>query len=150
MTAAAEALESGDSTLASGETQLGSTLRRLARGALLGARGNSGVILSQLFKGLAEALAASPSADGRALAAALDRAAREAYRAVAAPVEGTVLSVGAAAAAAALEAAAAGDVPPVVGGGWTAGGGGLAVGGAAVGGAAVGGAAVGGAAVGGA
>src|SRR5690349_134420 len=104
MTAAAEALESGDSTLASGETQLGSTLRRLARGALLGARGNSGVFLSQLFKGLADALAASPSADGRALARALDRASREAYRAVSAPVEGTV---GAAAASAALRAVSA-------------------------------------------
>jgi DAK2 domain fusion protein YloV len=117
MTAAAEALEAPDGVLDAGETPLGSTLRRLARGALLGARGNSGVILSQLFKGLADALAASPTADGRALAAALDRASQEAYRAVAAPVEGTVLTVGAAAASAALQAVASlGDGAAAVGG----------------------------------
>src|SRR5689334_6445391 len=105
MTAAVESGDgAGDGPPGAGETALGRTLRQLARGALLGARGNSGVILSQLFKGLADALAASPSADGRALAAALDRASREAYRAVSAPVEGTVLTVGAAAASAALTA----------------------------------------------
>ena len=76
-------------------------LRALARGALLGARGNSGVILSQLLRGLADALAAIPAADGRAFAAALKEAADAAYRAVAAPVEGTVLSVARAAADAA-------------------------------------------------
>src|SRR3569833_4256790 len=63
MTAAAEALD-GDLPAEAGETALGTILRRLARGALLGARGNSGVILSQLFKGLAEALSTVPSADG--------------------------------------------------------------------------------------
>src|SRR5262245_64541023 len=52
MAAAAEALN-GDGQVEAGETPLGSALRRLARGALLGARGNSGVILSQVFKGLA-------------------------------------------------------------------------------------------------
>jgi DAK2 domain fusion protein YloV len=76
-------------------------LRALARGALLGARGNSGVILSQLLRGLADALAAIPAADGRAFAAALAAAADAAYRAVATPVEGTVLSVARAAADAA-------------------------------------------------
>ncbi|MER7004060.1 DAK2 domain-containing protein, partial [Dactylosporangium sp. NPDC000555] len=83
----------------------GEVLRAAARGALLGARGNSGIILAQLFKGLADALDGVAAADAGQLARALDEAARGAYRAVAAPVEGTVLSVGAAAARAALAAA---------------------------------------------
>jgi DAK2 domain fusion protein YloV len=81
--------------------ELGDTLRRLARGALLGARGNSGVIVAQLFQGIAEALGAVVVPDGKALADALERAARLARDAVAAPVEGTVLSVADGAAAAA-------------------------------------------------
>jgi uncharacterized protein len=105
MTAAAQALD-GEAPAEAGETALGAALRRLARGALLGARGNSGIILSQIFRGLADALAAVPSADGRALATALDRASRAAYAAVAAPVEGTVLTVAAAAARAAVSALA--------------------------------------------
>jgi uncharacterized protein len=69
----------------------GAALRVFARGALLGARGNSGVILSQLLRGLADGLAATPAADGKAFAVALGSAADAAYRAVAVPVEGTVL-----------------------------------------------------------
>jgi DAK2 domain fusion protein YloV len=88
-----------------------SPLTVAARGALLGARGNSGVILSQLLRGLAEALPAQ--ADGRALAGALGHAADAAYRAVAAPVEGTVLSVARAAADAAAQADSA-DLATVV------------------------------------
>ena len=67
------------------------TLRAMAHGALMGARGNSGVILSQLLRGLAEALEAdgSPAAVRRGLA----RAAELAYGAVGRPVEGTVLTV---------------------------------------------------------
>jgi DAK2 domain fusion protein YloV len=79
----------------------------LARGAVLGARGNSGVILAQLLRGLADALAGCPRVDGRALAAALSGASRTAYDAVADPEEGTFLTVaraGAEAAAAAVEA----------------------------------------------
>ena len=76
-------------------------VRRMARGALLGARGNSGVIVSQILRGVADALVDVPSARGRALAEALASAARAAYTAVAEPVEGTVLSVASAAAAAA-------------------------------------------------
>jgi len=94
-------------------------LRSLARGALLGARGNSGVILSQLLRGLADALAAIPAADGRAFAAALTAAADAAYRAVATPVEGTVLSVARAAADAAT-GADSGDLKVVVGAAATA------------------------------
>jgi uncharacterized protein len=84
---------------------VGHTLHRAARGALLGARGNSGVILSQILRGLADALAAAPLAGGRALAAALGTASTAAYQAVAQPVEGTILTV----ARAAAQAAAAAD-----------------------------------------
>ncbi len=74
----------------------------MARGALLGARGTSGVIVSQILRGLAEALAADGAAPaGRAVADGLDRAVRLAYEAVAEPVEGTVLTVARAAAEAA-------------------------------------------------
>lgn len=77
------------------------TLDRLARGALLGARGNSGVIVSQLLRGLADRLGRQGPADGAALAAALSHAADLAYAAVAEPVEGTILTVARAAADAA-------------------------------------------------
>ncbi len=82
----------------------------LARGALVGARGNSGVILSQVLRGIAEAVsqpAAQPPglAGGAVLADALTRADRLARAAVAQPREGTVLTVLAAAAEAAGEAA---------------------------------------------
>src|SRR3954451_737802 len=96
VTAAHEAV-TGD-----GADTLGAVLQRLSRGALLGARGNSRVIMSQLFAGLAEVLAGVPAAGGLALANALDRAATLAYRAVSAPVEGTILTVARAAADAAV------------------------------------------------
>ena len=62
----------------------------MARGALMGARGNSGVILAQLLQGLADALGAG---DAAGLTAGLRRAADLAYAAVATPVEGTLLTV---------------------------------------------------------
>ena len=84
------------------------TLTALARGALLGARGNSGIILSQIVRGFSEAFAgiehtaSEQAAAGVAhvtdLAAAFRRAADSAYAAVADPREGTVLSVARAAA----------------------------------------------------
>jgi uncharacterized protein len=88
-------------------------VRCMARGALLGARGNSGVIVSQILRGVADALAGVPTARGRAMAEALTVAARAAYAAVAEPVEGTVLSV-AAGAAAAARAADTDDLAAVV------------------------------------
>ncbi len=77
----------------------------LSRGALVGARGNSGVILSQVLRGVAEAVAAvaGPARAGVVLADALQRAHRLATAAVSRPREGTVLSVLAAAAGAAAE-----------------------------------------------
>jgi DAK2 domain fusion protein YloV len=65
----------------------------LARGAVLGARGNSGAILAQLLRGLADGLADRPEVDGQVLAAALTSASRAAYAAVADPEEGTFLTV---------------------------------------------------------
>ncbi|WP_225987319.1 DAK2 domain-containing protein [Streptomyces spectabilis] len=86
-------------------------VRALAHGALIGARGNSGTILAQLLRGMAQVLADdgrapesggdAPHADGELLAWALRRAAEAAYQAVAHPVEGTVLTVARAAAEAA-------------------------------------------------
>ncbi|NXY93646.1 DAK2 domain-containing protein [Streptomyces sp. BR123] len=88
---------------------LGQAVRAWAHGALIGARGNSGTILAQLLRGVADVLGDEPAGRGpdRLLAQALTRAAQEAYEAVAHPVEGTMLTVAAAAARAAETAAAA-------------------------------------------
>ncbi|MEW5655957.1 DAK2 domain-containing protein [Streptomyces cinereoruber] len=74
------------------------TVRAMAHGALLGARGNSGTILSQLLRGMATVLA--DGCDGDHLARALAEAAHAARQAVAHPVEGTILTVASAAAGA--------------------------------------------------
>jgi DAK2 domain fusion protein YloV len=74
-----------------------------ARGALLGARGNSGVILSQLLRGWADVLGEQPDGGPKAVRAALARATEQAYAAVGRPVEGTMLSVAKAASQAADE-----------------------------------------------
>ncbi|MGW1144781.1 DAK2 domain-containing protein [Streptomyces sp. NPDC002454] len=87
-------------------------VRAMAHGALIGARGNSGTILAQLLRGMAQVLAEEPPAghrqEARRLARALRRAAESAHEAVAHPVEGTVLTVATAAADAAGGAAEAG------------------------------------------
>ncbi|MFF7310011.1 DAK2 domain-containing protein [Streptomyces sp. NPDC008137] len=77
--------------------------RAMAHGALIGARGNSGTILAQLLRGMAQVLADDEAAhaDGQGLRLALRHAADSARRAVAHPVEGTVLTVASAAADAA-------------------------------------------------
>src|SRR5690606_15975750 len=82
----------------------GTVLQAMARGALLGARGNSGVIVAQLLRGLADALAGVAVVGGREFADALTSAAKVSYAAVAQPVEGTILSVATAAARAAVGA----------------------------------------------
>ncbi len=80
---------------------MSATLSAMAHGAVMGARGNSGVIVAEMLKGLAEVLMAHPVADAAALQRALTRAAELGYGAVASPVEGTVLTVAREAAAAA-------------------------------------------------
>ena len=77
----------------------------MARGALMGARGNSGVILATLLRGVARAFEGHELADARVFAAALTEGADAAYGAVASPVEGTILTVARRAGAAASSAA---------------------------------------------
>lgn len=92
--------------LAPGPT--GRLMQAAARGALMGARGNSGVILAQLLHGVAEGLSGVDAAGPRELAAALARGAHAAYGAMVQPVEGTILTVARDAGEAAQCAAAAG------------------------------------------
>ncbi|MDA5281801.1 DAK2 domain-containing protein [Streptomyces sp. Isolate_45] len=123
-----------------GTTSLSEAVRAYAHGALIGARGNSGTILAQLLRGVADVLGAENAenadnadntenaertgdaaadrdrASGPLLARALTRAAEEAYQAVAHPVEGTMLTVaGAAARAGAAVGAAAATAADVAG-----------------------------------
>ncbi len=65
----------------------------MAKGALMGARGNSGVILSQIWRGFAQGLADKDSFSGKDLAAALLQASKTAYKGLSNPVEGTILTV---------------------------------------------------------
>ncbi|MCM9082064.1 MULTISPECIES: DAK2 domain-containing protein [Streptomyces] len=96
-------------------TSLAEAVRAWAHGALVGARGNSGTILAQLLRGVADVLGDEPAppaepagqGPGGLLARALTRAAEEAYAAVAHPVEGTMLTVADAAARAGEAAGAA-------------------------------------------
>ena len=87
-----------------GRPTLADAARAMAHGALIGARGNSGTILAQLLRGMAQVLAAdgeTAHTDGSGLRLALRHAADSARQAVAHPVEGTVLTVASAAADAA-------------------------------------------------
>jgi len=86
------ALHEADSAAAD-DASLAAISGAASLGALMGARGNSGVILSQLFRGVAETLRAKESLGGRELAEALERGSEAAFSAVAKPVEGTILSV---------------------------------------------------------
>ena len=70
-----------------------SVAKSMANGALLGARGNSGVILSQFFNGLAQGLRDKERFDGVDLARAFRAASEAAYKSVSKPVDGTMLSV---------------------------------------------------------
>jgi len=67
--------------------------KAMAQGALMGARGNSGVILSQFFRGLAKGLDGKDSITGTDWAMALDEASSAAYKGLSQPVEGTMLTV---------------------------------------------------------
>jgi len=100
--------------------RLGEVTAAMARGALMGARGNSGVILSQLLRGLSDVLGESQACTGVELKGGLRRAAELAYAAVAAPVEGTVLTV-ARACADGAEAVTSGELVDVVRGATAAG-----------------------------
>ena len=77
----------------SNETSAGAVAAKVAHGALMGARGNSGVILSQTFRGIAQSLDKKQTFGASDLADALQEASHLAYRAVIKPVEGTILTV---------------------------------------------------------
>lgn len=88
-------------TMTSGVTELknkqsahlGKSAEALSKGLLMGARGNSGVILSQLFRGFSKSLANLEEATAMDIAAALQHGVDMAYKAVVKPVEGTILTV---------------------------------------------------------
>ncbi|MCK5577269.1 MAG: DAK2 domain-containing protein, partial [Dehalococcoidales bacterium] len=92
-------------------SSVSSMAKAMATGALMGARGNSGVILSQFWSGLALGLTDKETMDGHDWADALQKASEAAYRGLSNPVEGTILTVTKEAAAAAREQASEnGDV----------------------------------------
>jgi DAK2 domain fusion protein YloV len=84
--AAAQAAQGGAQTV-------GQAMKKASRAALLAARGNSGIILSQIVAGLARRLGDLETFTVRDLAEGLESAAEHAYRSVAEPVEGTILTV---------------------------------------------------------
>ena len=75
------------------EASIGKVAKVLSRGLLMGARGNSGVILSQLFRGFATGLEGKDEANIEEIAKALESGVKTAYKAVMKPVEGTILTV---------------------------------------------------------
>ena len=92
----------------------GEVARELAQGTFFGARGNSGVILSQFFKGFGDALQNRETCTAADLARALDMARVAAYGAVGNPKEGTMLTVIRRAAEAALEVAGGADATSIL------------------------------------
>ncbi|MBC8196008.1 MAG: DAK2 domain-containing protein [Acidimicrobiia bacterium] len=75
------------------DPDLGSVAGAISHGSLMGARGNSGVILSQILRGLMDVVAGSGEVGGRVLADGMASASAAAYTAVMRPVEGTILTV---------------------------------------------------------
>lgn len=88
---------------------MATTCKAIAHGSLMGARGNSGVILSQLLRGMTEVLREHDVVDAAAFASAISRASELSYEAVQRPVEGTILTVVREAAEEARAAADAGE-----------------------------------------
>jgi dihydroxyacetone kinase-like predicted kinase len=72
---------------------LAAVCKAISHGSLMGARGNSGVILSQVLRGMSSVIAEAGCLDGSSAAAALEAASTAAYQAVMRPVEGTILTV---------------------------------------------------------
>ncbi|MDE0215346.1 MAG: DAK2 domain-containing protein [bacterium] len=86
-------LETVVAEVAAAGDQMSEVCGAISHGSLMGARGNSGVILSQILRGLAEAVAAAGHVDPPVLAGALRQASAAADESVSAPVEGTILTV---------------------------------------------------------
>ena len=76
-----------------GEPTMASLAKAISSGSLRGARGNSGVILSQLFRGFTKVIASYEELDTTILAEACQKAVETAYKAVMKPKEGTILTV---------------------------------------------------------
>ncbi len=91
------------------EEEVGIIAQKVAHGALMGARGNSGVILSQIFRGFARALEGVDAFNTVQFSSALREAAKTAYKGVMKPVEGTILTVAREAAEASVLAAASSE-----------------------------------------
>ena len=120
-------LESVVEEMAQAGPDMASTCKAISHGSLMGARGNSGVILSQILRGLADGFRDLEAADGAVMATALTAASEAAYGAVMRPVEGTILTVSRFIAEAAATAAAGGaDLVRVLDAGRTGGADGLA------------------------
>ncbi|MDM5246892.1 DAK2 domain-containing protein [Lysinibacillus sp. G4S2] len=77
----------------SASEHIGKTAQALSKGLLMGARGNSGVILSQLFRGFGKAIEKEETIDAKGFASAFQAGVDTAYKAVMKPVEGTILTV---------------------------------------------------------
>ncbi len=75
------------------EANIGKVAKNVAQGALMGARGNSGVILSQILRGFSRVLDNLPEMDAQLLSQALSESRNTAYKGVVRPVEGTILTV---------------------------------------------------------
>ena len=82
-----------DSAINNGTEKLNELAKLLSKGLLMGARGNSGVITSQIFRGFYQAIKDSEEITAGELADALENGAKVAYKAVMKPVEGTILTV---------------------------------------------------------
>lgn len=80
-------------TEAQASSHIGKTAQALSKGLLMGARGNSGVILSQLFRGFGKAIEQAEQIDAKQFAQAFQAGVDTAYKAVMKPVEGTILTV---------------------------------------------------------
>ncbi len=101
-------LESVVEELSQAAPDMAATCKAISHGSLMGARGNSGVILSQILRGLADSFRDLEGADGPVMAGALTAASEAAYGAVMRPVEGTILTVSRCIAEAAVAAAESG------------------------------------------
>ncbi len=98
-----------DETKRKAVPHVGETAQALAKGLLMGARGNSGVILSQLFRGFAQSIKEEEILTAETLANGLQYGVETAYKAVMKPVEGTILTVAKDAAAKGVEVASTTD-----------------------------------------
>jgi hypothetical protein len=102
-------LKSAIDNLDAQDTEIPIIASKISKGSLMGARGNSGVILSQILRGFSNALVSKKELDGKSFAEALESGVETAYKAVIKPVEGTILTVCKDSARIALESAEAGN-----------------------------------------